>query len=128
VCSANPWDEESDVVARLKKRVLGLVGLGGDEHVYCAACDAELGPATARSAGPVEVFTNPEGTTFGVVRFSTRHMQVRLCGTHDASASFYPGYAWAICLCPACCNQLGWHYVGEGEPFLGLIEGRFHIE
>lgn len=123
-----PHCEESGVVARLKKKVLGFVGLGGDEQVYCATCDAELGPATARRAGPVEVFTNPEGMTFGIVQFSARALQIRVCGSHHATATFYPGYAWAACVCPACSGMLGWHYEGEGEPFLGLIEGQFYIE
>ena len=37
-------------------------------------------------------------------------------GGWSSEHTWYPGYAWRVCVCPQCGQQLGWMFEPEGEP------------
>ena len=36
-------------------------------------------------------------------------------GEWSSEHTWYPGYAWRVCACPQCGQQLGWMFEPEGE-------------
>jgi hypothetical protein len=67
-------------------------------------------------------FDNPAGVRFEIITFSPTP-GCRPVGVPTQEFTWFPGHAWACCLCLGCGMHLGWHYTGPGE-FAGLIAGR----
>ena len=67
-------------------------------------------------------FSNPEGTRFAIITFS-RTIGCRETGVPTLEHTWFAGYAWSLCHCDRCGQQLGWHYTGHLD-FAGLIRGR----
>ncbi len=55
---------------------------------------------------PVQKLKNPDGFEFDVVLF--RKAGCSGSGKWVAKDSWFPGFAWRICVCPKCGQQLGW--------------------
>lgn len=79
---------------------------------------------------PLQSLTNPHGHTFDVVLFQKAGCLAQ--GPWVAEDTWFPGYAWRICVCGACGRHLGWMYepldeieLSPSEPseqgFYGLI-------
>jgi len=60
---------------------------------------------------PVEKLRNPQGSEFEVVTFSKAGCLG--VGSWTLEATWYPGYLWRACVCPACRAHLGWMYEPE---------------
>lgn len=75
-----------------------------------------------------QLFKNPQGSKFEVVTFT----EANLKSAEDAhtEASWFPGYAWRISVCPRCRYHIGWKFqpekynhmtYTETDTFYGLI-------
>ncbi|XP_064652999.1 protein cereblon-like isoform X2 [Lineus longissimus] len=72
----------------------------------------------------IQLFKNPQGTTFEVVTVSDGDVI-----KHDQSFeeyTWFPGFSWQILICPRCAAHLGWYFSplsedSEQKSFLGLI-------
>ncbi|GMT31301.1 hypothetical protein PFISCL1PPCAC_22598, partial [Pristionchus fissidentatus] len=77
----------------------------------------------------VHVLTNPAGQRFHVL--STRHANVKLTTEPSPDATWYPGKAWSISVCPHCGAHMGWYFTPIGsngqetkDDFHGIILDR----
>jgi len=67
---------------------------------------------------PVEKLRNPAGKEFQVVTFT----KAGCLGVGDwtSEATWYPGYAWRVCVCPQCHAHKGWMFEPEDSAVEGL--------
>lgn len=56
----------------------------------------------------LKLFKSKQGKYFKVLTLSQANLQCQ--NTFYIQDSFFPGYMWAICLCPICKNHLGWMF------------------
>lgn len=64
-------------------------------------------------------FTNPGGYQFEIMVFSQAD-GCRAVTPPTSENTWFPGYAWSICLCRSCGQHMGWKYIGA-DTFFGLI-------
>lgn len=68
------------------------------------------------------VFMNPEGIRFSIITFS-QTIGCRQAGVPTLEYTWFPDYAWSLCICNRCDTMLGWYYSGPSI-FVGLIRNR----
>ena len=77
-----------------------------------------------RRAGAHEhTFRNPAGYSWTIACFRDA-AGCRSLGELTTEATWFPGYAWCYALCARCERHIGWWYVGDEPPFVGLIVTR----
>ncbi len=105
-------EEEDDV--RLRE---------GRHPILCRRCGQEITLAeyaVTVSGRHEHTFTNPAGVTFQIGCFSTAGG----CAVYGAPVfefTWFPGFAWSVCLCSNCMLHMGWFYQSIEEGFFGLI-------
>lgn len=65
-------------------------------------------------------FFNPAGIVYGLGCFSEAK-GCALVGPRSPEFSWFAGCLWQVALCRGCGNHLGWHFLGDGQAFYGLI-------
>jgi hypothetical protein len=120
--------ETTEVAPRKRVRTAGRTGLATDPDtpVACAACGHPVTHRNARLAvnGTYEhSFMNPHGFSFHIACFKTAP-GCKQSGIPTHEHSWFKGYSWRYALCSQCHEHLGWHYIGNGDDFYGLIKSR----
>ena len=108
--------EESDAATKADDGEGGL-------HYLCRACRQRIAPKSAETPvhGKIRhTFFNPHGLLFRIVCLKTAPGASGV-GAETSEFTWFPGYAWRICVCSVCRAHLGWSYSGNSE-FFGLIE------
>ena len=65
-------------------------------------------------------FFNPAGIVYQLGCFSEASGCV-LVGARSPEFSWFAGFLWQVALCRGCGHHLGWHFLGSGQSFYGLI-------
>lgn len=65
-------------------------------------------------------FFNPAGIVYELGCFREAAGCV-LVGSRSPEFSWFAGCLWQVALCRGCGNHLGWHFLGDGQSFFGLI-------
>jgi hypothetical protein len=95
----------------------------GRHPILCRRCGQEITLAeyaVTISGRHEHTFTNPAGVTFQIGCFSI----AAGCAVYGAPVlefTWFPGFAWSVCLCANCMLHLGWFYQSIEEGFFGLI-------
>jgi hypothetical protein len=95
-----------------------------EERIYsCVRCGSMI--TAVRKEITVEgrfkhSFTNPHGYMFTIGCFSDAPGCVA-AGPSTGEFTWFPGYAWRICVCTACGMHLGWKFSKDTSGFFGLI-------
>lgn len=94
-----------------------------DELLICRVC---ANPITSKSEQIevneclVHTFENPGGIIFTIGCFKNA-VGCTSIGSATLQYTWFPGYAWRVCVCRECHNHLGWHYQLQQDHFFGLI-------
>ena len=91
--------------------------------LICASCAATITDPAARISrrGSHEhAFFNPYGIVYDIGCFAVAPGCTNV-GEPSDDFSWFPGFSWQVTCCRACQTHLGWHFVGGGERFFGLI-------
>lgn len=97
-----------------------------DDRVRCGQCRATLTfreLAVERGGAHEHTFRNPAGYSW-TLRCFRDAAGCTSVGELTGEATWFAGYEWCLAQCASCGRQLGWWFVGDGPPFVGLIKTR----
>ena len=94
-----------------------------DPLLVCRSCGLAITREDKRimTAGAHRhTFFNPAGIVYELGCFSEAGGCV-LVGPRSPEFSWFAGCLWQVALCRGCGKHLGWHFLGDGHSFFGLI-------
>jgi len=95
-----------------------------EEQVYtCVRCGSMITRASDEEfvgASFTHSFTNPHGIMYTIGCFSNAPGCDSL-GPPTDEFSWFPGFAWRVCICRSCGLHMGWEFTGGNSSFFGLI-------
>ena len=94
-----------------------------DDGLYCVHCETHITDKVHkidRQGAHRHTCTNPAQLTFNIGCFKAAPGCTQV-GIPTSDHSWFNGYRWCIALCAGCQKHLGWHFVGTGDRFHGLI-------
>ncbi|KAJ8322245.1 hypothetical protein KUTeg_000716 [Tegillarca granosa] len=85
----------------------------------------------------IQLFKNPDGLFFEVI--TVKNAEVYTDSNKFMDMTWFPGYSWAVSVCPKCGSHIGWQYEVENptqtetefpKQFIGLIYEKLleHLE